>query len=69
MFMGFGFILTVVFVIGIIYLLNNQGQGRNNLFTGPVRNDKSALSIAEERYARGEIDKEEFEQLRYDLTS
>lgn len=69
MFMGLGFIFTVVLVVGLIYLLNNQEQSWNGLFRSPTSSDKSALDIAQERYARGEIDKEEFEQLRHDLTS
>jgi len=69
MFMGFGLILPILLVVGLVYWLNNRGQGTNDLFTPPASNGKSALAIAQERYARGEIDKEEYEQLRHDLSS
>jgi putative membrane protein len=45
-------------VVGIRWLL---GQGR-------MREDR-ALSLLRERYARGEINREEYEQRRRDLTA
>ena len=64
--MGFGLIFPVLIVIAFIYLLNERGQG--NLFSTSSK-DKSALDIAKERYARGEMSKEEFEQIRNDLNN
>ncbi|MBE2199481.1 MAG: SHOCT domain-containing protein [Anaerolinea sp.] len=69
MFMGLGLIFTILLVVGFVYLLNGRGQSRNNLISPPSNNSKSPLDIAQERYARGEIDKEAYEQLRHDLTS
>lgn len=66
--MGFGLIFIILIIIAFIYLLNERGQGRNNLFSSPSRG-KSALDVAKERYARGEITKEEFDRLRRDLDS
>lgn len=66
--MGFGLLFTVLIVIAFIYLMNDRGQGIGNLFTSPSTG-KSALDIAKERYARGEITKEEFARLRRDLES
>ena len=64
--MGFGLIFTILLVIAFIYLLNERGQG--NLFSASPKG-KSALDIAKERYARGEMSKEEFEQIRNDLNN
>ena len=67
--MGFGLIFTVLIVIALIFLINGRGQG--NLFISPSTGEtgRSALDIAKERYAQGDISKEEFERLRHDLTS
>ena len=62
--MGFGLIFTILLVIAFIYLLNERGQG--NLFSTSPKG-KSALDIAKERYARGELSKDEFELIRSDL--
>jgi putative membrane protein len=66
--MGFGLIFTVLIVIAFVYLLNERGQGRGNLFSSSPKG-KSALDIAKERYARSEISKEEYDLLRRDLGS
>lgn len=68
--MGFGLLFTVLIIIAFIYLMKDRGQGKGNLFMPPsTSTDKSALDIAKERYARGEISKEEFDRLRRDLDS
>lgn len=60
--MGWGmalvWLIPILLVAGIVYAL----RGRN----GPP--DRSALDILETRYARGEIDREEFLKRRADLT-
>ena len=43
----------------VIFLARQAGESRNR--------DKTALEILQERYARGEIDRDEFKQMRDDL--
>lgn len=56
--MVFGPLLVVLLLIGVIVWLLRDRRGR----TEPV------FAIVERRYARGEISREEFDQLRADLT-
>ena len=61
---GFGMIVVWVLIIVLAVWLVRGFAG-----TGPERNkSKSARKILEERYARGEIDRDEFEQKRRDLS-
>ena len=55
-------LFLIVVVIWIIKATIGQGQDRSSNVQ-----DKSALNILEERYAKGEIEREEFEQKRKDL--
>jgi uncharacterized membrane protein len=63
--------IGLFFVIGVIaFVVYNSGwrpQGQNDLFPTAAKS-LSALDIAKNRYASGEISKEEFEQIRFDLT-
>ena len=68
MFMGFGFIFTVLIIGAIVYALGWRPQGQNNLLTSPD-SAQSALDITKERYARGEISQEEYETIRGDLAT
>ena len=54
----------IVLTLAIVVLIKALGRER----PAPGRTaEKSALDILKERYARGEIDKQEFEQKRADL--
>ena len=68
--MGFGWIFMILFwgllILAIAALakwLMQQPPG------GASSRDKTPLQILQERYARGEIDREEYEQKRQDLVS
>jgi len=63
--MGFGWIFMILFwalvILGIVALikwLSDQSGSRG----------KTALEILQERYARGEIQREEYEQKKRDLS-
>ena len=69
LFGGFGWILMVLFWVlviwGIVYLI--RGGVGNDRTQNSGRNEKSAIDILKERYAKGEISKEEFEAKKKDL--
>ena len=66
--MGFGFIFMLLFwgliILGIVTLIRwlmTQSP------TSRSPDNKTPLEIVQERYARGEIDREEYEQKKRDL--
>ena len=64
--MGWGWIIGLIVLILIVLIIvkavgQNTGAGQNS--------EKTPLEVLKERYAKGEIDKEEFEQKKNDLTS
>ena len=67
---GFGFIFMGLFWIVIIgagiWLLSNLFPKNNESQTRPSDNE-TALDILKQRYARGELTKEEYESMRHDL--
>ena len=81
--MGFMILFWIAVVIGIVYLVRYAVSRPNSdrTYEGPptywqapgqqeLRQGKSeALRILEERYARGEIDQEEFLRRKADLAS
>ena len=65
--MGFGMVFMLLFwvlvilgIVALIRVLMAQSQDRGS-------RDKTPLQIVQERYARGEIDREEYEQKKRDL--
>ncbi len=62
--MGWWWIIGLIIVVAVVWMLikSMNTNSRGNLPSG-----KSALDILKERYARGEIDKEEFEERRKGL--
>ncbi len=63
--MGIGMLLFWVLVIFAIVALAKAFSGPRSSGTGT--REKSALDILNERYARGEIGREEFEEKKRDL--
>jgi putative membrane protein len=64
--MGFGLILTLVVIGAIAYGLGWRPQFNQS---GPTQTNQTPLEILKARYARGEISREEYEQMRQDLGS
>ena len=60
--MVLGWILIVIVIAVVVWLLV-----RGPLAGGTATERRSALDILKERYARGELGREEFEQKRRDL--
>jgi putative membrane protein len=66
--MGLGMVwywIIGVFILAAIIWVVSRYFGQNS----PVNKSKSALDILNERYARGEIDKEEFEEKKSNINS
>jgi len=66
--MGFGGIFMILFwvviIVAVVMLVKWLAGGSSRI---DLPREKSALDILKERYARGEIGKEEFEQKKRDL--
>ena len=60
--MGFFWIFVIAIIVLVIqYIIKNQNQIDRG-------SNKNALNILEERYAKGEIEKKEFEEKKKDLS-
>ena len=63
---GFGWIFMILFWVVVIYLIvRGTSYWSRNRARGT--SEKSAEEILKERYAKGDITKEEFEQMKKDL--
>ncbi|WP_369682029.1 SHOCT domain-containing protein [Malonomonas rubra] len=63
---GFGGIFMILFWVVIIYLIV-RGTSHWTQKGSEQNSRKSAEDILKERYAKGDISKEEFEQMKQDL--
>ena len=64
--MGFGLIIPLLLIGGIAYALGWRPQFNQS---GPASTSQTPLELLKARYARGEISREEYEQMRRDLES
>ena len=62
--MGWWWIIGLFIVVAIVWMVV-KAMNKNNS-TNQI-SDKSALDILKKRYARGEIDKKEFDERKNDL--
>lgn len=62
--MGYGWIIGLFILIAVIWFVSRMINPNQNT---PVLPNKSALEILKERYARGEINKEEYEEIKKNM--
>jgi putative membrane protein len=62
--MGFGLIIPLLVIGGIAYALGWRPQVNQ---TGPAQTTQTPIELLKARYARGEISREEYEQMRQEL--
>jgi putative membrane protein len=62
--MGFGLIIPLLVIGGIAYALGWRPQVNQ---TGPAQTTQTPIELLKARYARGEISREEYEQVRREL--
>jgi putative membrane protein len=62
--MGFGLIIPLLVIGAIAYALGWRPQSNQ---TGPAQTGQTPLELLKARYARGEISREQYDQMRRDL--
>jgi putative membrane protein len=68
-FILFWALVVFLFIKLLIFLFSGMREGAHRMSDKHEQeNNKSAIDILKERYARGEIKKDEFEQIKKDLT-
>ncbi|GBD88275.1 hypothetical protein BMS3Abin03_02210 [bacterium BMS3Abin03] len=60
----FGLVILGLVIWAIVFFARNSGNSQNQL-----PREEDALEILKKRFARGEINKEQFEQMKQDLNS
>tara|TARA_R110002050_G_scaffold85091_1_gene181541 strand:+ start:6425 stop:6658 length:234 start_codon:yes stop_codon:yes gene_type:complete len=63
--MGWWWVIGLIIVIAVVWMVV-KGMSQNNR-PGNQPESKSALDYLKERYARGEINKQEFEERKRDI--
>ncbi len=67
--MGIGMLVFWALIVGAVVVLVRTFSGGSSSRSEASPRGRTALDILGERYARGEIDKNEFEQKRRDLST
>ena len=62
-------IIWILVIALILYLIFGRGSSKRLWESEPPPPPETALDILKKRYAKGEITKEEFEQMKRDITS
>lgn len=65
--MGWWMVFGVIFCVGIVWLIVWAARRASDHGGSSTVVGQSAVDIAKTRYARGEITKEQFEQIKKDL--
>ncbi len=61
------FVIAVLIVLGIVWLIASLAQGPDTSSRGITVNE-TPLDILKRRYAKGEITKEQFEEMKRDIS-
>ena len=64
MMMGFGLIVPLLLIGAVAYALGWRPQFNQS---GPAQTGQTPLELLKARYARGEISRAEYDQMRHDL--
>ena len=62
---GFMWLFWILIIVGIFFIFQNMIKGNS----GSSPDKETPMDILKKRYARGEIDEEEFERRRKELES
>ncbi len=68
-----GTLITIIVLVGLVWLIvwavrRTSGSGPNTYYSsGDAGRPQTAREILDQRYARGEIDREQYEQMKQDL--
>ena len=63
--MGFGLLFWVVIIVLVVWAVKTLANSRDG---SPANRLNDAEEILKQRYARGEINREQFEQMKKDLS-
>lgn len=62
---GFGWLLWIIIIVLVVALIWKNTSERDKYI--PFENKETALDILKKRYAKGEITKEQFDQMKKDI--